>query len=62
MNMIIRYQTAMRPTVPSNEIEKVSRELEKFASEFGEVIIPESIPRCDKDKDEEKIMISLLYY
>jgi hypothetical protein len=40
-----RYQTAMRPTVPSNEIEKVSRELEKFASEFGEVTIPESIPR-----------------
>lgn len=35
----------MRPTVPSSEIEKVSRELEKFASEFGEVIIPENIPR-----------------
>lgn len=40
-----RFQTAMRPTVPSSEIEKVSRELEKFASEFGEVIIPENIPR-----------------
>lgn len=49
MNMNIRYQTAMRPTVPSNEVEKVSRELEKFASEFGEVVIPESIPRCDKN-------------
>lgn len=48
--MNFRYQTAMRPTVPSSEIEKVSRELEKFATEFGEVTIPESIPRCDEEE------------
>ena len=35
----------MRPPVPCLEIDKMSRELEKFASEFGEVIIPENIPR-----------------
>ena len=56
--MNIRYQTAMRPTVPSSEIEKVSRELEKFASEFGEVVIPESIPRCDND---EKIYVTVYF-
>jgi hypothetical protein len=37
----------MRPSVPPSEIEKLSREMEKFASEFGEVIIPENIPRCE---------------
>lgn len=41
----VRFQTAMRPAVPAIEIDKISRELEKFASEFGEVIIPEDIPR-----------------
>jgi hypothetical protein len=33
--------------VPPSEIEKLSREMEKFASEFGEVIIPENIPRFE---------------
>ena len=35
----------MRPAVPAVEIDKISRELEKFASEFGEIIVPENIPR-----------------
>ena len=52
LNLTARFQTAMRPAVPAVEIDKISRELEKFASEFGEIIVPENIPRYYiKDKN-----------
>jgi hypothetical protein len=40
-----RFQTTMRPAVPSLEIERTSRDLEKFALEFGDIIVTDKIPR-----------------
>ena len=40
-----RFQTAMRPVMHPVEIEKTTRDLEKFVNEFGDVIITENIPR-----------------
>ena len=40
-----RFQTAMRPVMHPVEIEKTTRDLEKFVNDFGDVIITENIPR-----------------
>lgn len=40
-----RSQTAMRSAMQPLEIEKMTRDLETFVGDFGEVTIPEQIPR-----------------
>eukprot|EP01038_Epipyxis_sp_PR26KG_P009302 gene9302-12533_t len=40
-----RYQIVARSPLPSSEIEKVTKDLEKFVQDTSNIILPETIPR-----------------
>lgn len=40
-----RFQVSSHTLIPTAEVEKTTKELEKFATEIANVVMPDSIPR-----------------
>jgi hypothetical protein len=40
-----RFQVSFRSLIPTQEVEKTTKELETFAAQCGDIVLPESMPK-----------------